>query len=96
VADVIVGWDGKCAQHRTTPSIARPTGRDVRCDVTRGGLTKKAFCRVVLIHCAAGHEYECIDVDDDMIEDPFTMAETSSILRGEINVPPTEPPEEIA
>ena len=86
----VVGWDGKCAEHRTTPSIARPTGRDAKLDVTKSGVRTVSFCPIVVIHCAAGHEYEAVDIDDDMINDPFTPAETSSVLRDAINEPPKE------
>jgi hypothetical protein len=77
--DLIVGWDGKCAEHRTTPSIARPTGRDVQVSLNKNGILSKGFVRIVEIHCATGHTYEAIDVDDDLIRDPFNSYETAVI-----------------
>jgi hypothetical protein len=79
MANPVIGWDGMCAEHRTTPSICRPTGRDVRVDLTKNGVESKAFCRVLEIHCAAGHHYEAIDIDDDLIRDPYNSYETAKI-----------------
>lgn len=76
--DIRLGYDGKCAIHRTTPTVFRRTNNDLVVKLESDmGLAR--FVNLIVVHCAAGHQYYAIDLDQ-MIPDPFSEEETVSIV----------------
>lgn len=75
------GFNGNCAEHKTHPAIARAT--ESTADITLIGKPEHLFGRVLMIHCAAGHQYYAVK-QDDLIEDPFTEEETVRIYKEEL------------
>lgn len=74
--DVTIGWDGKCAEHRSMPSLGRRTQTVAVFEHKDCGRT--LLGNVLQIHCAAGHQYYAIDLDE-IIHDPFSEDEEADI-----------------
>jgi hypothetical protein len=76
--DVRLGYDGKCAIHRTTPTIFRRTPKDLNVELKDAPEITR-FVNLIEVHCAAGHKYFAIDLDQ-VIPDPFAPEETETII----------------
>jgi hypothetical protein len=76
--DVRLGYDGKCAVHRTMNTIFRRTEHDLQ-TIRSPQDTQLHFVNLIEVHCAAGHQYYAIDLDQ-MIPDPFTPEETAATV----------------
>lgn len=81
MAQVAIGWDGKCAEHRNMPSLAKRTPSTIQATNHNRG-DRKAFAQILKIHCAAGHWYYAIDLDE-LIDDPFSEDEEADIYGDE-------------
>jgi len=83
VSDVTIGWNGKCKDHPTFPSLARPAppveGRVFSAGLVHARCGRTMFARVLEIHCAKGHTYLAVDVDE-MIHDPFAEEEEDAVI----------------
>ena len=82
-SEVHIGWDGKCKDHPTTPSLARPAppveGKVFSASLTHARCGRTMFARVLEVHCARGHQYLAIDTDE-VIHDPFTEDEDRNTI----------------
>ncbi len=84
--DIHIGWDGKCKDHPTQPALARPAepveGRVFSAMLVHAHCGRTMFARVLEIHCATGHQYRAIDVNE-IIHDPFTEQEEGEAIMDE-------------
>lgn len=78
--DVRIGYNGKCAVHKTMPTIFRRTSNDMVFRLESEEFAR--FANIIKVHCAAGHVYLAVDLDE-AIPDPFDAEATASILAEE-------------
>lgn len=83
MSEIAIGWNGKCKDHPTTPSLARPAppveGKIYSAQMTHARCGRVMFARVLEIYCARGHHYLAIDTDE-IIHDPFTEEEDDATI----------------
>ena len=86
--DVVIGWDGTCADHKGMPTLARRTEATLL--VQHADCGRGMFGGVLRIHCATGHQYYALDLDE-LIHDPFSEDEEADIWGDEgFPLPPDE------
>lgn len=76
--EITLGWDGKCAEHRTSPSLARRRLDLAPVVGAHNECGRAVLLPLIEVHCARGHKYLAAETDE-YVHDPFSEDEEAEI-----------------